>query len=324
MSHRLLKTGEFMRIRSLFLLFTLFNSLAFGAIEDHLKIAQYKSNHPHHMRNIDFIYMINLDERPEKYKSCIDQLDPFEIFPYRFSAVNGWKLSLEAINDVGVKFQPWMQSNHLGTSYLDKSFEPHHDIVHEVGKTYFCHCMARGTIGCVLSHLSVLKDAYDAGYQTIWIMEDDIQICQNPHLVSDLIEKLDQLVGKDGWDILFTDPDTKNSNGDYVICLSYAWRPNFSPPNPNRFATRRVVSSDFKQIGARYGTYSMIVRRSGIKKILDFIMQHGVFLPYDMDFYLPGDMRLFTVIHDVVSTQPRAFSDNGSPAYEQSINNQNK
>lgn len=31
----------------------------------------------------------------------------------------------------------------------------------------------------MLSHLSVLKDALDSGYETIWVMEDDIHIIQD-------------------------------------------------------------------------------------------------------------------------------------------------
>ena len=93
-------------------------------------------------------------------------------------------------------------------------------------------------------------------------------------------------------------------------CLGYAWRPNFTPKNPQRFAVRKDVSADFRRIGARYGAYSMIVRRSGMKKILEFIKQYKIFLPYDMDFYMPDNVRMYTVIDDVISTMPRALSDN--------------
>ena len=70
-----------------------------AAVADHFKKALGKSD-IHRMKNIDFIYMINLDQRPEKFEKCINQLHPFGIYPYRFSAVNGWELTIEAINDV--------------------------------------------------------------------------------------------------------------------------------------------------------------------------------------------------------------------------------
>lgn len=300
----------------LLLLIVLSCNALVAEIEDYFKKVKDKSG-SHQMRNIDFIYMINLDQRPEKFESCVKRLNPYGICPYRFSAVNGWELSLEAINNLGIKYQFWMTGGHWGTFYpMDGDGRAEHEIVQIVGKTYFCHCMSRGAIGIVLSHLSILQDAYDSGYETIWVMEDDIEIIHDPHILSNMIEKLDGLVGKNEWDILFTDQDTKNQEGHYVPCLSFAWRPNFAPSNPNRFVERTNISADFRKIGARYGAYSMIVRRSGMKKLLDFIKSHHIFLPFDMEFYLPADMRFYTVTSDVVSTQPKAFSDNGAPNYK--------
>lgn len=284
-------------------------------ISDYFKMPNDKSG-DHSMRNIDYIYTINLDRRPEKFALCTAQLHPYGIFPYRFSAVNGWELTLEDINILGVKYASWMEGGKMGTCYLpDGDGLPFHEEVHVIGRTYFCHCMARGTIGIVLSHLSILQDAYDSGYDTIWVMEDDIHIIRDPHIISDLIDQLDAQVGWKNWDILFTDRDTKNQNGDYVPCLGYAWRPNFTPKNPERFAQRADISAEFTKVGARYGAYSMIVRRSGMKKILNFIKKNQIFLPYDMDFYLPNDMKLYSVKDDVVSTLINALSDNGAPNY---------
>lgn len=291
-------------------------SLLYADISDYFKPVVNKPE-TSGVANIDFIYMINLDERPEKLASALERLAPYHITPCRFSAVNGWNLSLEAINDLGVQYESWMESGVWATSYpLEGNKIPQHEIAGIPGKTYYCHCMALGSIGCILSHLSVLQDALDSGYQTIWIMEDDIEIIQNPHLVSELTVELDDLVGKDGWDVFFTDQDTKNTEAVYVPCSSYAWRPNYKPLDTARFAQRKDVGSKFRQIGSRYGSYSMILRRSGIKKILNFLKCYQLFLPYDMEYTQPANIRLFAVKEDVVSTLPRAPSDNGSPNYQ--------
>lgn len=289
----------------------------FAEVQDHFKkVVGKESFSQFQVKNIDFIYMINLDQRPEKFASCTEQLNPYGIHPFRFSAVNGWELSLKTLNAVGVKYESWMQNDHWGTCYLpEDGGQPYHEIVHIVGRNYFCHTMGRGTIGIVLSHLSVLQDAYDSGYETVWIMEDDIQVIRNPHLLSHYIEELDSLIGKRKWDVLFTDRDTKNSEGKYIPCLSYAWKPNFAPSRPEKFAKRKSVGSDFMKIGARYGAYSMIVRRTGMKKILDFIKKYRIFLPYDMEYYLPPGIQMYSILDDVISTQPKALSDNGSPGY---------
>src|ERR1700728_1290739 len=85
-------------------------------LEDHLKKAPNKSM-AYSMPGIDLIYIINLDQRPEKLKSSLDQLSLFQIYPYRFSAVNGWELSLNTLNDVGLKYSLEMEGGILGTCY---------------------------------------------------------------------------------------------------------------------------------------------------------------------------------------------------------------
>jgi len=268
------------------------------------------------MRNIDCIYMINLDRRPEKFAICRKALSSYGIDPWRVSAVNGWELPLEIVADVGVKYESWMSQGMRGTCFPKEggglpSYEP----IQTVGKTYFCDQFFLGSIGIVMSHASVLQDAIEAGYKTIWVMEDDIEVIQDPNLLPSLIDRLDALVGEEGWDALFTDRDTKDKTGRYVPCVSYAKRPNFLPSDPERFAKVEAVGDAFRRVGARYGAYSMILRRSGMEKILGFLKAHQVFLPYDMDMTLPNGIRLFTVVEDVVSTQPRAPTDNGAPNY---------
>lgn len=294
----------------------------FAEITEHFKPCPNKSDN-HHLRNIDFIYMINLDKRPERFEDCSRKLNPYGIYPYRFSAVNGWEMPLEVINDVGLKYEPWMNSGIMGTYYYldgDNLIQHAHEIIHVPGRTYFGHCVARGPIAIVLSHLSVLQDAYNSGYQTIWVMEDDIEVIRDPNLLSVMIDRLDALVGKDGWDILFTDQDIRKRNGEYNPCYWWAQRPNFIPWDPSIFSKRSKVSADFQKIGARWGTHSMIIRKSGMEKILDFIKVYRIFLPYDIDMIFPGTIdsyiEMYTVWEDIVSNQVDSVSDNAGPSYQ--------
>ena len=184
------------------------------------------------------------------------------------SAVNGWELTLEDINDVGLKFSPEMEGGFMGTSYHlnGNFFEPGHELIQNYGQAYFCHCMSRGAIGCALSHLSVLQNAYDSGHETIWVIEDDVYVIKNPNILSDLIDKLDAVVGKGHWDVLFTDRDIRDANGYHKACYWAAKRPDFIAfAKANDYGRRTVVSPDFCKIGARWGAHSMIIRRSGIK-----------------------------------------------------------
>ncbi|HSX11022.1 MAG TPA: glycosyltransferase family 25 protein [Chlamydiales bacterium] len=298
-------------------LFTFFaSSCLFGDLEDHFKQVPDKSG-DHSMQNIDFIYMINLDQRPEKFKASLDQLAPFHIHPCRFPAVNGWEMSLEAIQDVGVCFSEEMEGGFMATRYpLEAGGKERHEIIEQLGQTYFVHCLPRGAIGCSLSHLSILQDALDSGYETIWIMEDDIEVRRDPRVLSELVEKLDGIVGREGWDVLFTDRDFKTAQGHYAPAYGAAKRPDYAFfQYANDYSMKVDIGPDFRRIANRYGTTSMIVRQSGMKKLLQFFKAHHIYLPYDMDLIYARGIRLFTVSDDVVGNLSHALSDVGCPHY---------
>lgn len=298
----------------LFLLLTLFSNSLLGKLQDHFKTIEGKFPKST-IRNIDFIYMINLDERPEKFKKSMDALALYGIVPYRFSAVNGWKLNLSVINDIGVKYDSDMKKEFKGIVYREKNGKEviTYEKMTEIGTTYFGQGMFRGTIGIVLSHLSILQHAYDSGYETIWVMEDDIEVLSNPIELSDLIEKLDKLAPN--WDILFTDPNLRKDKDNYVPSRAIEPRPNYTVPDADSFHICWILSKDFTQIKSRFGAHSFIIRRSGIKKILDFYKKHQVFHPIDFDmFYAPG-IKVFVTTRDIVAARLDALSDNLNPGH---------
>ena len=300
-----------------FLVFSFFLNLLFsGTLQDHLKRAENKGD-AHHMRNIDFIYMINLDKRPEKFLLASEQLEKYGVYPYRFSAVNGWELSVEAIQDIGVKYSPGMTPL-LSTRYLSHEGKriQSYEYMKDYGKTYFCHCMAPGGMGCSLSHISILQDAYDSGYETIWVMEDDIEALEDPNRLSDLIDELDALIGSGNWDVLFTDFDYRIGVGEYLPAYGAQKRPDMDCSQmerySNKYMDRTQVSDDFRKMSARFGTASMIIRRSGIKKLLDFSLSRNIYLPYDLENYLPSGIKRYGLTFDVVTNMLGSISDLGS------------
>jgi GR25 family glycosyltransferase involved in LPS biosynthesis len=297
--------------------FSFFIPLVESSLQDHFKKIEQKEEGGHCIRNIDFIYLINLDSRPEKWKKSIDQLLPYGIYPCRFSAVNGWELTVEDVKDIGLKYANGMKKDFLATCYEKSLQEPIHEEMKQIGKSYFRHGMTPGMIGCLLSHLSVLQDAYDSGYETIWVMEDDILVVQDPRRLSVLIDRLDQKVGKGKWDILFTDRDMRKLHKRYERCHGWSRRPNFTPKDKDRFQKSILIDGTFRKIGARFGTHSMILRRSGLKKILDFIKIYQPFNPYDLDMYLPEDIHLYALVHDVVTNNPGTLSDTTECHFEE-------
>jgi GR25 family glycosyltransferase involved in LPS biosynthesis len=303
-------------IKKLLLIAFFFNSaICADGIEKYFKTALNKAD-GHLMPGIDFIYMINLDQRPEKYESTINELQPYGIVPYRFSAVNGWELSFEALEELGVFYEPGTPEGPICSVYRhvgDKEYMSF-EIMKEPGISYFIHSMSRGAIGIILSHLSVLQDAYDSGYNTIWVMEDDIKVVSNPHELSTMITTLDSLAPD--WDVFFTDPETKGSDGNRVYCGGIRPRPNFALQSLAYYVHRSYLNEDIMKMGLRFGTYSMIIRRSGMKKLLDFFKANKLFFPYDLDCFYPTDIKFYACRRDIVTTTAGGLSDNGGPTYK--------
>ncbi len=295
-------------------LITFLSIFSHASIEKYFKAfpAQEKNTE---IKNIDFIYLINLDHRPEKLRKCLEELAPYGIHPKRFPAVNGWNIPLKDLNEMGLKYLPGMYAGKEHANYFPINGSGFPEIVHLnsscYGKTYFSGWMTRGAIGCALSHLSVIKHAYDSGYNTIWILEDDILACDNPHKLTELIDKLDHLREEEGWDLLYTDYDSLagiDPKKSLEEQLPMKWRPDMPYICLSDFLENTDISEDFAKIGSRIRTHSMILRRSGMEKILDFYKDRGIFIPYDHEISFVPDMRFYVLKHNIV-TSMEAISD---------------
>jgi GR25 family glycosyltransferase involved in LPS biosynthesis len=273
----------------------------------HLKLVENKTN-VKQIGNIDYIYLINLDKRPEKLENCRQQLALYDIHPHRFPAIYGWDLSQDAFDDIAMEILPGM------TFDRPVHFRPVAGGVRGylmnpavIGRHCVHHTMAAGALGCALSHLSILVDALRSGYQTIWILEDDITVKENPVVLADLIDQLHHSA-KD-WDVLYTD------NDDHFVSETVRthmgggnWgRPGI--PMTSDLVKYCAVGSEFYQIGGRTQTHSMIIRRSGVEKILGYLLTEGIFRPYDLELaFIPG-LKIYNLARDVVHGRDRTLSD---------------
>ncbi len=297
--------------------FVLISSFCFAELQDHLRTLNDKTEITT-IRNVDYMYVINLDHRKTKYQLTLEELTPYGIFPYRFSGVNGWKLPTETLWDVGLVFQNGMRPGGMGTVYRIDPVNGKEYISHEVveveGTPYLCHGSARGMIGCILSHLTIIKDALNSGYEIIWICEDDIEVVKNPHILSDYIDQLDLLEGREHWDLLFTFRDYRDPEGQYDTPYGANYRPNIETRCQENFNINRPISSDLRQVGSRFGTQSMIWTKKGMEKVLRYYENYKIFMPYDLDIVLIPDIRIYSVIEDVVTNKLNVQSDLGSNA----------
>jgi len=293
-------------MRSFTLLFFFFCIACNAGIENQYRKLENKLGSSG-MRNIDYIYLINLDKRPERWIQSMKQLLPYGIFPERFPGIYGWTLSPAALNDMALKFQHGMWTGKEPVMHFPPDGDGTPQLVNLTGacygKSYFSGWTVKGTIGCSLSHLSILKDALDSDYKTIWIMEDDISVKEDPHQLCDLVDELDTLLGENGWDVLYTDYDCLfvDKSKDIASQIPIYWRPDMPYLNVNLLAEHQDVNDHFIKIGSRMRAHSIIYRRCGIEKILAFYRERDNFLPYDNEIALIPGIRMYVLKKNIVS-----------------------
>ena len=226
------------------------------------------------INNIDCIYVVNLDCRLQKWIELRDGFNSYGIHVNRVDAINGWQLSKDDMQVLCGNYPVRLRG---------------------------------GQIGCILSHVSALQDSFKRGFNVIWICEDDIQIYENPHQLDQLISKLSEIDPE--WDILYTDPDSKNCLGRTVISIGSDFRPDFSHKTLNYYTARRVIDKDFIAINQRFGCYSLILSKKGIEKVLRHFLNCYLWTAYDIDIHYTPEVRQYCIRRDLVSINWEKPSD---------------
>ncbi|GAV05127.1 hypothetical protein RvY_15303 [Ramazzottius varieornatus] len=126
----------------------------------------------------DHMYLINLDRRTERRERMEKTFDILNLEVERITAVDGTKLTLTDLDDMGVK---------MLEGYLDP---------------YKKRPMTMGEFGCYLSHYAIWRDVIDKGYQKVLVFEDDIRF-ENyfRQRLLDIWKDVDRL--KLDWDLIY-------------------------------------------------------------------------------------------------------------------------
>lgn len=236
-----------------------------NVVENYLVEAD-QINHFSGIYFIDCVYVINLQRRFDKWENVNDQLNKYSIYPTRFNAIDGWKLSKQDV-DLLIGSYPMR--------------------------------MRVGQICCLLSHLSVIKSAYDRGFQCIWVCEDDIDIVEDPHQLSFILLNLYCIDFY--WDILYTDIDTKGNNGIRVQSLMSDFRPDQENEPIEYYRQRIRINDDISEIKQRFGAYSMIISRNGMEKILRYFTSLYLWTAYDIDIHYIPNIKQYSMNRDIVT-----------------------
>ena len=228
------------------------------------------SNTPSGIKPIDCIYMINLDIRKDRWIRASKLFNKLHIHVNRVRGFNGWDLSQE---DMQYMAGPYPIN------------------------------ISGGLYGCLISHISILKDAYEKGYSTIWIMEDDIKIVGNVHKIPDLISELDTI--DQYWDILYTDL----YKGCKLADLNLFNRPDQDILPESYYKYEPHALGSVVPVRHRRQMHSYIVSRRGIKKILNYFSHVYVWTSFGRDVHYIPEIYQYSVKKDIIIQWTKAGSD---------------
>lgn len=282
------------------------------------------------------LFIINLDKRPCKYLSCLSECARYGILPKRFPAIDGKALSHEYIENLGVILQPYMKKGPITLNPILQ--EKKKANFSDVGHPCFFYRLSAGGVGCYLSHITLAKHLLESCHPALWVLEDDFIFLKDPRHISQKIQQLTFLVGEENWDILFTDDEHYfSAEGDYdfyrpdgvciledffiensesllqskrpesfssdVLKLEKAHFLKWSNINKKGFICSKYpdLFPEFRRISGRFMIHSMILKRSGAEKILNFFSSRGMFLPYDDELaFIPG-LKMYNLKNPITS-----------------------
>lgn len=227
-------------------------------ISNYLKPLQVKS-HETGIAGIDCIYCINLDIRKDKWETVCKEFEKQKIKVNRVSGVNGWTELTKA--------------DRKKLLAHEKALKP-------------------GQIGCFLSHLSVLKNAQEEGFEHILVLEDDVTFLSPIKEVAHYLNRLSQLDPE--WDLLFLDRWTMEDWGlkDRFDRLGSTMSEVIKKPK------ERI--SSFSRVYYRHALYGVVISKKGVDKLLNHFCQGPFLLAIDTEMNHIDQIHMYETDHDFV------------------------
>lgn len=227
------------------------------------------------LQEVDAIYVINLDDRKEKWEDTCQKLAKYDVKFNRFPAIAGWKIPKDT----------WTRL------WKEQGLDPEKPT------------LKHGKLGCILSHLSALQDAYDRGFKRVWILQDDIDIFDDLALIDEYIKELDQI--DPNWGLLFTDLDMRAYKNEASplrsLCITGAYRKNQQTMPETWYQVREDIGKNFQKIRSRYGFHSVIVSRTGMEQILNYFKHVILFSAFDIDIHFIPNLNKYGLKKPLIS-----------------------
>jgi len=225
---------------------------------------------------IDSIYCINLDVRKDKWEKMEKQCSDQGLQVHRMSAINGWK--------------------ELARLHIKEIQKPYKAL------------LTKGQVGCLLSHLSVLKDAEKRNFNCVMVLEDDVNFLGNMKQISAYLEKLSSTDPE--WDILFLD--------HWTLAKHLGNRPPENRPCSKmskiiKKPQELIKGAPFQRTYYRHGGYAMIVSKNGIQKINTYFTETPVFFAYDLEYNHINNIKMYETDREFVSVDLRISDTSTKP-----------
>ena len=220
---------------------------------------------------IECIYVINLDKRPERFVRITQEFGLHGLSLTRVRGVEGWLLTEEQKKEM------------IGPYSVN---------------------MSGGMFGCFLSHVSIYQDAFAKGFSYIWVLEDDAKIVLDVQAIPSVLQELNQL--DPDWDVLYTDLYSRSPDGARIVPKPHTCRPD---QEKIQIEPRKDVSPHFVTTSFRYGTYSYILSKKGIKKLRNHFLHTFMWAPIDSDTHLIPGIHEYCMKNEVVTNFFEPSSD---------------
>jgi GR25 family glycosyltransferase involved in LPS biosynthesis len=212
---------------------------------------------------LDFAYIINLKSTNEEIIKKLRKIKWGEdINYYVLPAINGW----EAVKDQSkspLKFTlaNWWKLENNSNYFYNRDITP-------------------GEAGCMLSHYQAVKSAYEAGFETVLILEEDFV----PTGKFPTKQELDNV--PDDWSILYLDRNALWSN-------------------------ELVVNKDVTQTGYTYNTHAYLLSRKGMKEILDSSILENIIASDEFLSAINGTSDRLDAVDVFYNSNFKAYALNG-------------
>jgi GR25 family glycosyltransferase involved in LPS biosynthesis len=212
---------------------------------------------------IDFTYIINLNSTNQVIINRLKKIDwPYNINYYVLPAVNGWEIVKDkSKSPFKFKLADWWKLDDHTNTFYNRNITP-------------------GEAGCMLSHYKCIKAAYDAGFETILILEEDFVYKGKFPTQSELDDV------PDDWSMLYLDRNALWEN-------------------------ELKVNKHVTKVGYTYNTHAYLVSRKGMEEIINSPILDNIIASDEFFSAINGASSRFDAVGKFYNANFKAYALNG-------------